>query len=158
MKKKYSEEKLEKLLADYTDDLNADTGGSKYSSTEEMDSLSGQKGEVLSLFKTVNIISSVIHPKQTSEGFVNRVSEAARKRFHEQVSTEKLQKIIGMAVTVGEFRKAFFRDIVSACRGIGMSLTPREIAALRNLKEDSVKEFANSLDERITKFFPTSLP
>ena len=158
MKKKCSEEKLEKMLADYTDDLIAESKGSRHLSSEDMGFPLEKKGEALSLFRTVNIISSVVHPKQTSEEFVDRVSESARKRFHEQVSTEKLQKIIGMAVTVGEFRKALFRDIVSACRGIGMSLTPREIAALRNLKEDSVKEFANSLDERITKFFPTNLP
>ncbi len=74
------------------------------------------------------------------------------------MSVEKIQRIIGMAVTIEDFRKSLFQDIVAACRGIGLSLTPKEIAALRNLKEDAVKEFANSLDERITKFFPINLP
>lgn len=158
MKKKVSDEKLDELLADFTDDLIAETNSSKSLGSQEMNSLPGRKGEILSLFETVHTISSVVQPKQTSEEFMDRVSEAAQRRFQEQLSTEKIQKIIGMAVTVADFRKALFQDIVSACRGIGMSLTPREIAALRNLKEDSVKEFANSLDERITKFFPTSLP
>jgi hypothetical protein len=63
-----------------------------------------------------------------------------------------------MAVTVEDFRKSLFHDIVAACRSIGFDLTPKELAALRNLKEDAVKEFANSLDERITKFFPANLP
>ena len=158
MKDKSSEEKLEKLLADFTDDLIEKVNGSEELSSENIGYLSADKNEVLSLFETVRTISSVVQPKQTSREFMDRVSRDAQERFQERISTEKIQKIIGMAVTVAEFRKALFHDIVSACRGIGLSLTPGELAALRNLKEDSVNEFANSLDERITKFFPTSLP
>jgi len=56
-----------------------------------------------------------------------------------------------MAVADNSFRKSLFQDVVAACHGLGLTLTPIEIAALRSLKEDSVKEFANSLDERISK-------
>ena len=87
-----------------------------------------------------------------------RVSAAVQERFRDQVSKEKIQKIIGMAVTIEEFRKSLFTDIVAACRSIGLTLTPKEIVALRNLREDAVSEFANSLDERITKFFTGNLP
>ena len=158
MKEIGSEEKLDKMLADFTDDLVAEASESKELSYKKINDLSDGKGEILSLFETVQTISSVVRPSEVSHEFMDRVSMAAQQRFQERISTEKIQKIIGMAVTVADFRKALFNDIVSACRGIGLSLTPREIAALRNLKEDSVKEFANSLDERITKFFPTSLP
>ena len=156
MKKRRSEEKLEKLLVDFTENL---TGGvDRYLdlNVEEMGPVS--KKEVLLLFETIKTMSSVIQPRELPQEVVNRVSYAVRERFQEQMSTEKIQRIVGMAVTMEDFRKSLFQDIVSTCRGVGLSLTPKEIAALRNLKEDAVKEFANSLDERITKFFPTNLP
>jgi hypothetical protein len=158
MKKRGSEEKLEKLLVDFTESL---TGGASQAEGKR------EKGKGIallappssrSLFETVRTISSVIQPKQASEEFIARVSHAAQERLQEQISTEKLQRIIGMAVTVEDFRKSLFHDIVAACRSVGLNLTPKEIAALRSLKEDAVEEFANSLDERITKFFPTNLP
>ena len=121
----------DKLLADFTENL---TG--QANTTVEMRS---EDKELLSLFKAVQTIYSV-------------------ERFQERMSLEKIQRIIGMAVTIEDFRRNLFEDIVAACRGIGLSLTPKEVAALRNLKEDAVKEFANSLDERITKFFPINLP
>ncbi len=155
MKKK---KKLEKQLADFTESLTQgaawprklDSGGTN-SPPEEAD-------EILSLFETIRTVSSVIQPKQPSEEFMARVSHAVQERFQEQLSTEKIQRIIGMAVTKEDFRKSLFHDIVAACRSIGFNLTPSEIAALKNLREDAVEEFANSLDERITKFFPANLP
>lgn len=166
-----SEKKLEKLLVDFTDRISLNLTGGEYKavefSSEEINSLDGVSSsmtghplekEASSLFETVQIISSVIQPKEVSEEFVTRVSQAAQERFQEQISAEKIQRIIGMAVTMEDFRRKLFQDIVATCRGVGLSLTPKEIAALRNLKEDAVKEFANSLDERITKFFPTNLP
>jgi hypothetical protein len=92
------------------------------------------------------------------DGFEAKILQVVQKRFQEQVSVEKIQRIIGIAVTMEDFRKSLFQDISAACHSIGMSLTPKELAALTNLKEDAVKEFANSLDERITKFFPINLP
>jgi len=157
MKKRKSEEKLDKLLADFTDDLIESTGSSKCSGFEDADSPSSGKEEILSLFETVRTISFAVQPKEPSEEFVDRVSKAAQERLREQISAEKLQRIIGMAVTGEDFRKSLFQDVVAACRSIGLVLTPKEVAALSNLKEDAVEEFANSLDERITKFFPANL-
>jgi hypothetical protein len=142
MKKKRSEKRREELLASFMEDL---TGGS--SDTEEE-----------ALFETARIISSVMQPRQPSEDFIDRVSNAVQERFQEQVSIEKIQRIIGMAVTLEDFRRSLFSDIVSACHSVGFALNPNELAALKDLKEDAVEEFANSLDERITKFFPASLP
>lgn len=155
MKKGRSEEKLEKLLADFTESLTGETDATMAANSGEIDPLLWE--EALPLFKTVQIISSVIQPRQMPEGLETRISHAAQERFQEQMSAKKMQRIIGMAVTMEDFRKDLFRDIVATCRGIGVTLTPSEIAALKNLKEDAVKEFANSLDERITKFFPINL-
>ena len=156
MKVKRSEEKLERLLVDFTEDLTGHTKKDIELNPEAIDSLPEE--EVTSLFETVQTISSVIQPRQIPEGLVVRVSHAVQERFQERISAEKIQRIVGMAVMMEDFRKNLFQDIITACRGVGLSLTPKEIAALRNLKEDAVKEFANSLDERITKFFPTNLP
>ena len=156
MKKRKSEEKLEKVLADFTESLTEEANRAVMVSPEEIDPTSA--AEVLPLFETIRTISSVIQPKQLPEDIAARISLAVQERFQEQVSAEKIQRIIGMAVTMEDFRKSLFQDIAAACRGIGLTLTPKEIAALRNLKEDAVKEFASSLDERITKFFPINLP
>jgi hypothetical protein len=155
MKKRRSEEELEKLLVDFTENLTGDTDANIVASSREIDPL--LREEALPLFETVQIISSVIQPRQLPEGLAARVSHATHKRFQGQMSAEKIQRIIGMAVTMEDFRKSLFQDIVATCRGLGVTLTPKEIAALKNLKEDAVKEFANSLDERITKFFPINL-
>jgi len=155
MRKGRSEEKLERLLANFTESLTEETDATVAANSKEIDPL--LREEVLPLFRTVQIISSVIQPRQLPEGLETRVSHVTQERFQEQMSAKKIQRIIGMAVTMQDFRKSLFRDIVATCRGIGITLTPNEIAALRNLKEDAVKEFANSLDERITKFFPINL-
>ena len=142
MIRKGSKKKQGELLRDFLEDL-----------------ANGSIGpEEESFCETIQTISSVIRPEQPSKDFVNRVSNAVQERFDQQISTEKVQRIIGMAVTLEDFRKSLFNDVVVACRSVGFSLTPKEIAALKNIREDAVKEFANSLDERITKFFPTNLP
>ena len=158
MGKEKCEKKLERLLAEFTESLAGEANEPMELSSEEINSLSREMDDVRSLFETIRTISSVIQPKQPSEEFVSKVSEAVQEDFEKQVSTNRIQRVIGMAVTMEDFRKSLFHNVAAACRSIGLSLTPNEIALLRNLKEDVVKEFANSLDERITKFFPTNLP
>jgi len=158
MKKRISEKKLEKLLVDFTETLTGEASEATELSSEEFDSLLEETDGSSSLFGTVRTISSVIQPRQPSEEFSASLLQAAQERFREQRSANKMQRIISMAITDDGFRKKFFHDVVVACRGVGFDLTPQEIAALRNLKEDAVEKFANSLDERITKFFPTGLP
>lgn len=150
MKKRNFEERLEELLVEFTESL---AGGTSV----ELGSLPEEIGDALPLFDTVQAISSVLKPEQPSEEFAARLSHAVQERFQEQRTAQRIRTIIARAVTDEDFRMSFFRDVVSACRGIGFELNAQETAALRNLKEDAVKEFANSLDERITKFFPASL-
>ena len=110
-----------------------------------------------SLLETIQTISSVVCPRQPTEEFTARVSNAVQERFQSQVSMEKIQKIIGKAVTDEDFRRSLFQDVVVACHDIGMTLKPREIAALRSLKEDAVRDLSNSLDERISKIFTINM-
>lgn len=153
MKKRASEEEIEELLVKFTENLTEKANGS-----EEIDSLSTETGDASSLFDTVRTMSSVIQPKQPSKEFSTRLSQVVRARFQEQIAAEKIQRIIDKAASDETFRKSFFRDMAAACGSIGLNLTPQEMAALGELKEDSIAEFANSLDERISKFFPASLP
>lgn len=168
MKKGISEKKLEKLLVDFTESLTGEAGGATKLSSEDFDCLLEETEARSSLFETVWAIESAIQPeqpaeesstqtKQPSEEFSNNLLQAVQERFQEQNSARKIQSIIGMAITDDGFRKSFFQDVVATCRNFGFDLTPQEVAALIDLKEDDVEKFANSLDERITKFFPTSL-
>ncbi len=154
MKDERLEEKLETLLVDFTESLAVEPSavGAVY---EEIAPSSAE--EASSLLGAIQTISAVIRPKPLPEGFADRICDVAQERFQEQISSEKIQRIIGMAISREEFRRSFFQDIAAACRGIGLSLTPIEMAALRTIREDIVDEFANSLDERITKFFPINL-
>ena len=156
MKKKKSEEKLERLLADFTESLTDEVTEALEVNSEELAHSSEE--DISSLIEIIHIISLAIQPRKLPDGFEAKVLQAVHEKFQDQVSAEKIQRVIGMAVTMEEFRKSLFQDISAACRSFGISLTPKELAALRNLKEDSVEEFAGSLDERITKFFPINLP
>ena len=169
MEKGISEEKLEKLLVDFTESLTGEASGATKLSSEDFDCLLEENEGRSSLFETVWTISSAIQPeqpseefssqtKQPSEEFSNNLLQAVQERFQKQNSARKIQSIISMAITDAGFRKNFFQDVVATCRNFGFSLTPQEAAALTDLKEDAVEKFANSLDERITKLFPTSLP
>ena len=168
MKKGISEKRLEKLLVDFTENLTGEASGATKLSSEDFDCLLAETEGSSSFFETVCNISSAIQSgqpseefppqtKQPSEEFSNNLLQVAQERFREQNSARKIQNIIGMAITDADFRKSFFQDVVATCRNFGFNLTPQEAAALIDLKEDDVEKFANSLDERITKFFPTNL-
>ena len=149
MKKRASEERIEELLVEFTENLTEKADGSD-KSVSVPEEAEGDR----SLFETVQMLSSVIQPKQPSEDFSARLSETLQERM----AAGRIRRVIDKAITDEGFRKSFFHDMVAACRSIGLSLTPQEMAALGELKEDSVEDFANSLDERISKVFPASLP
>jgi adenosine deaminase len=169
MKNRNSDEKIEELLANFIESLTEDQPDKVKKLNSEIESLSEEDEDVRALFETVLAISSAIKRKEPSERFRANLLIAAQERFQQQqqadipqqqeaISMEKLHRIIGMAVTKEDFRKSLFVDVVAACHKAGFELTPGEIAALKSLKEDAVEEFANSLDERITKFFPANIP
>lgn len=160
MRKRWYKEKLEDFLVDYTESLTGKVvmGMTKNISKENSKDSTLSKEEK-SLFETIQIISEVLRPRWPSSEFTDRICYSVRDKFEAlpDISTEKIQRIIGMAVTMEDFRKNLFQDVVTACESVGFNLTPKEIAALKNIREDAVKEFASSLDERVTKFFPTNL-
>ena len=149
-----SEERIERLLEDFTENLTPKACRPMGLSSSEINCLSEETGDdVTSLLDTIEAISAVVRPRQPSEEFMAEVIQIAQERLEEKIPLQKIQNIIGMLVAHEDFRKSFFQDMVGACRSIGVNLTPMEIAALSNLREEVVGEFATSLDERITKFF-----
>ncbi|NIV38151.1 MAG: hypothetical protein GWN58_54670 [Anaerolineae bacterium] len=71
------------------------------------------------------------------------------------MSKQEVQEVIGRAVTDSEFRKALFADPDEALAGY--ELTEDEIVALKSVDAETMKSFAGSLDERISKAFVAGL-
>lgn len=110
--------------------------------------------------KIIELLSKLLKPKAPAADFERRLSVKLQSEFQKVqqekekvigLDMEKIQRIIGMAVTNESFRKSLFQDAAGACRNAGFNLSELELAALKNLKEDAVIEFADELDERISK-------
>jgi hypothetical protein len=65
------------------------------------------------------------------------------------MSSEALQQVIGRAVVDAAFRQQLIDDARAACAAY--DLTEDELKILDALDAESLKSFAGSLDERITK-------
>ena len=133
MRRRSSKKELEKSLIEFTENL---TGEAE--ETEKVDSLSAEAGDTSSLFDTVRTISSTLQPKQPSDDFAARLSQAVRLRY-----------IVDRAVADRDFRETFFEDKVAACHSIKIDLTPREMAILQDLEEDALEEFAKNLGKEM---------
>ncbi|MBI1925869.1 Franean1_4349 family RiPP [Candidatus Poribacteria bacterium] len=66
------------------------------------------------------------------------------------LDTERIQQIIGMAVTDEHFRRQLFEDAESACRKAGFNLSELELAALKNLKADCIRKGRKGRKGRIS--------
>jgi len=64
------------------------------------------------------------------------------------MSTEDTRKVVSRAVLDEEFRKTLYGDPNKALEGYDLS--PEEIQALRAVPAETIDEFANSLEERIS--------
>jgi hypothetical protein len=97
MNKRYAEERVEKLLADFTESLAGEASGPMALSSEETNPLSEETDDILPLLKTIRTISRVIQSEQPSEEFIARVSHIVQERIQEQIPIEKTQRIIAIA-------------------------------------------------------------
>ena len=64
------------------------------------------------------------------------------------MSAKETRKVVSLAVMDEEFRNTLFSDPDKA--RVGYDLTPEEINALRSIPAETIDEFANNLDERIS--------
>ena len=67
------------------------------------------------------------------------------------MSAEESRKVVSRAVMDEDFRKTLFSDPDKALTGY--DLTPNEITALRSIPAETIDDFANNLDERISRSF-----
>lgn len=65
------------------------------------------------------------------------------------MSQEAVQMILGRALTDPEFRQRLIDSAADACQGY--DLTAEELAALEALDAESLKQFAGTLDDRISR-------
>ena len=65
------------------------------------------------------------------------------------MSQHEVERVIGRAVTDSAFREALIKNAREACKEY--NLTEDELAALEALDAESLKAFAGTLDERISK-------
>lgn len=65
------------------------------------------------------------------------------------MSMEAVQAVIGRAVTDAEFRQKLIDNAREACQGYDLS--EEEITSLEALDSESLKQFAGTLDTRISK-------
>lgn len=65
------------------------------------------------------------------------------------MSMQAVQAVIGRAVTDAEFRQKLIDNAREACEGY--DLTEEEINSLEALDSESLKQFAGTLDTRISK-------
>jgi hypothetical protein len=64
------------------------------------------------------------------------------------MSTEDTRKVVSRAVRDEEYRKTLYSDPERALQGY--DLTPEEVNALRAIPAETIDDFANNLDERIS--------
>ncbi len=64
------------------------------------------------------------------------------------MSAEESRKVVSRAVMDEEFRNTLFSNPDKALAGY--ELTPEEVSALRSIPAETIDEFANNLDERIS--------
>ena len=65
--------------------------------------------------------------------------------------SERLQEIIGRLLGEEGFRRDFFAAPEGALRRAGIQLSAAEMAALKGMEPDELKEWMADLDERISK-------
>lgn len=69
------------------------------------------------------------------------------------MSADAVQAVIGRAATDSSFRDTLISNPDEALQGY--ELTPEEMEALKNISEEHLKAFSESLDERISKGWAT---
>ena len=64
------------------------------------------------------------------------------------MSKKDARKVVSKAVTDEEFRQTLFGDPDKALEGY--DLTEEEVSALRSIPAETIDDFANNLDERLS--------
>ena len=142
MTERRDETTLAEKLAEITDHLVA---GEPVGPVEE--------GEMAALVETVAKLRTAIVTAQPSPEFAARLREqvlAALPASQVTVS-ERWREVIGRFLEDEDFRRGFLASPEAALQRAGIQLSSAEMAALKKMEPDDLKEWMADLDERISK-------
>jgi hypothetical protein len=112
-----------------------------------------EEGEQAALVETVVKLRAAIATAPPSPEFAARLREQALAALPAPQVTisERLREIIGRFLKDEDFRRGFLASPEAALRQAGVQLSNAEMAALKKMEPDDLKEWMADLDERISK-------
>jgi len=141
------------LLIEYTDAL---CEGKPIPEAIEPDLLD----ELRPLLETVKLLYGVLQKASVPSEFAQRLEDrlaAEWKTMSERptriprVLRQAFERLISRALSDEGFRAQLIEDPEKAARGMGLTLTPYELAALRTLDPNELASLIEELDERVSK-------
>jgi len=141
------------LLIEYTDAL---CEGKPIPEAIEPDLLD----ELRPLLETVKLLYGVLRKAPVPSEFAQRLEDrlaAEWKTMSERptriprVLRQAFEQLISRALSDEGFRAQLIEDPEKAARGMGLTLTPYELAALRTLDPNELASLIEELDERVSK-------
>jgi hypothetical protein len=116
--------------------------------------------ELRPLWETVEFLHGVLRPAPVPAEFAQRLENRLAAEWQErqekpasipQAIRQALEQLIGRALSDEGFRAQLIEDPEQAARGLGLTLTPYELAALRTMDVNKLASLIQDLDERISK-------
>lgn len=112
-----------------------------------------EEGELAALVETVVRLRSVIATAPPSAEFAARLREQALAALPtpQMAISERLREVINRLLRDQDFRQGFLASPEAALQRAGIQLSSAEMAALKKMEPDDLKEWMADLDERISK-------
>jgi hypothetical protein len=115
--------------------------------------------ELRPLWETVEFLHGVLRPAPVPSGLAQRLQNSLAAEWQRQEKPasipqairQALEQLIGRALSDEGFRAQLIEDPEQAARGLGLTLTPYELAALRTMDANKLASLIQDLDERISK-------
>lgn len=145
--------KVTDLLIEYTDAL---CEGTPLPQAIEPDLVD----ELKPLLETVRFLHGVLQKGSVPEEFARRLEDRLASEWEEmpekrgrirQSLRQAFEQLISRALSDEGFRTQLIEDPEKAARGMGLALTPVELAALRTLDSNKLAALIEELDERVSK-------
>ena len=113
-----------------------------------------EKEELAALAETVVKLRATITTAPPSPEFTARLREQALAALPAPPKTisEGLRAVINHLLRDNDFRRSFLASPEAALQRAGIQLSSAEMAALKRMEPDDLKEWMADLDERISKF------
>jgi hypothetical protein len=112
-----------------------------------------EEGELATLVETVAKLRATITTAPPSPEFAVRLREQALAALPAPpiAISERLREVINRLLRDEDFRRGFLISPETALRQAGLQLSSAEMAALKRMEPDDLKEWMADLDERVSK-------